>query len=154
MNNDINSDTEAKLEKLQQHFAWGAIIGSIGMSLEHIVSVMDPPSWISGALTLISLGGWLFFLVSMLRSIRLSKTPEGMAYRLHATRDERIKANRDDAFTVGFAAMLGSQALLIVGWVLFHEVDPGFLTIPVMAPTAIAIGVSASLIRYMIRSSR
>ena len=145
---------EQKMDALQAQLSLGAIIGSVALAAQHMVESVHAARWITLTVALISLGGWLLFGVSLLRMRRLGLSPAGKIYNANAVRDERMKMVRLESFTFGFAAVLIFQVLVVVAWVFAHDVHGGLLSVPVVAPTTIAVGVTASLIRFQILSKR
>lgn len=147
-------DAESRNETNQRLMAFGATVGAIALALQHIIIEVHLHGWPSIALTITSLLGWTAFGVGVLRNRKLRKTPEGKAFFEQARKDERLIAMRAQAFTFGFAFMLGVQIVLLVLWTVFGHTDAGLLSIPVAASSTVAAGVTGAVVRYQTLTSR
>lgn len=147
-------DAESRSETNQRLTAFGATVGAIALALQHIIIEVHLHGWPSIALTITSLLGWTAFGVGVLRNRKLRKTPEGKAFFEQARKDERLIAMRAQAFTFGFAFMLGVQIVLLVLWTVFGHTDAGLLSIPVAASSTVAAGVTGAVVRYQTLTSR
>ena len=139
---------EQKMDALQFQLSVGAIAGSVALAIQHMVISVHSTSWVTGLVSAISVAGWALFGIALFRMNRLGKSAAGKAYNANAQRDERIKSIRSEAYAFGFWAVVVFQAFILIAWVFFHDMHRGLLTVPVVAPTAIAIGVTASLLRF------
>lgn len=147
-------DAESRSETNQRLTAFGATVGAIALALQHIIIEVHLHGWPSIALTITSLLGWTAFGVGVLRNRKLRKTPEGKAFFEQARKDERLIAMRAQAFTFGFALMLGVQIVLLVLWTVFGHTDAGLLSIPVAASSTVAAGVTGAVVRYQTLTNR
>jgi len=139
---------EQKMDALQFQLSIGAIVGSVALAIQHMVISVHSVAWVSVLFSVLSVVGWALFGIALFRMSRLGKSAAGKAYNANAQRDERIKSIRSESFAFGFWAVLVFQGFTLVAWVFFHDMHRGLLTVPVVAPTAIAIGVTASLLRF------
>ena len=147
-------DAESRCE-INQRLTWfGATVGSVALAMQHIFIEVHLHGWPSIALTVTSLLGWSAFGVGVVRNRRLAKTAEGKAFFEQARKDERLIAMRAQAFTFGFAFMLGVQVLLLILWTLFGHTDTGLLSIPVAASSTMAAGVTGAVLRYQTLTNR
>jgi len=147
-------DAESRSELNQRLTAYGATVGAIALAMQHIFIEVHLHGWPSMTLTVTSLLGWAALGIGVARNRKLGKTPEGKAFFEQARKDERLIAMRAQAFTFGFAFMLGVQVVLLVLWTLFGHIDSGVLSIPIAASSTIAAGVTGAVLRYQTLASR
>jgi hypothetical protein len=145
---------EDRVDAYQRLIAWGAVVGSIMLALQHILIEAHFKGGLPTAVILASTAGWMVFLYATWQTRRLLASPEGTAYAAQISGDERLLSFRTEAFTYGFAAMLIVQVLLIVLWTGFGESVDHILSIPVAATVTMAAGISAAVLRYQNRSNK
>jgi len=148
------NDVESRYEANQRLVAIGAILGSVGLAVQHIFVVADIHGWPIPTIVFTALTGWLIFGIGTVRNWMLGNTSSGRAFMEYARSDERLLVLRLKAFTTGFFAMLGMQVILLIAWMILGHSDAGILTIPVIAPATIAAGVTGTVLRYQILSNR
>lgn len=141
-------DAEARYELNQRLIATGAIIGSVALAGQHIFTEVHLHGWPTLVITITSLFGWAAFGLGIFRNHQLGKTQEGKAFLAQARTDERLSTMRSQAFTYGFATMLGTQVVLLLLWTVLGQADGGWLSIPVAASSTIAAGVAGAVLRY------
>ena len=148
------SSIEDSVDSNQRMGAFGAVLGSILLALQHILIEAHVFGWLPAAVIIASVVGWMIFLFAVWRNQRLLNTQKGKAYASQIKGDERLMSIRTEAFTYGFVAMLIVQVVLIVLWTGFGATVDHILSIPVAATVTMAAGISAAVIRYQNRSRK
>ncbi len=149
-----SNDAELISERNQRLIAIGAVLGSLMLAAQHVLIASHVHGWITSAVSVTSLVGWVLFGIGMILNVRLKRTPEGRAFSEHAARDERIIAIRAKSFAFGFAAMMLFQVVLIVLSVVLGHLETELLSVPVVAPATVAVGVIGAVLRFQILSNR
>jgi len=149
-----SSQTELLADKNQRLIAYGAIVGSVMLALQHAAVASHFHGWPQMLVTALSLIGWGAFGLGTIRSVRLKRTPEGRAFMEHLASDERLVSIRARSFAAGFFAMLGMQVVLLLLWVILGHLGAEWLNVAVAAPATIAAGVTGSVLRFQNLSNR
>jgi len=136
---------EAKHDRLQRYILLGASVGSIGFALQELVKLLDGPDSVYLLLTVVTLSGWLIGAWAMIATSSLVKE-KGIENIL---KDERLARIRGKSFEFGFAALLATQIVLLVGndvLIKFTDVE---LTVSFATNLSIAVAFVASLGRFV-----
>ncbi len=152
--NPDSNDIELLSERNQRLIAYGAVLGSVMLAIQHIMIAAHFHGWHTVTTSIVSIIGWAVFGLGLFLNVRLKRTPEGRAFTEHAAHDERIIIIRSQSFAFGFAAMMLFQVLLIVLSVVFGHLETELLSVPVVAPATIAAGVTGAVLRFQILSNR
>ncbi|MEM8484572.1 MAG: hypothetical protein AAF564_03445 [Bacteroidota bacterium] len=144
---DINQQ-EALYERYQINMFIGAIIGMTGMVASDVVESFSAGGGWVVAFSIVSLLGWGMFIVGVFQLRGLHQKRQGQLPSA-VVDDERVQQNRTEAFSFAFMTVLVWLVVVTVGTSLLSKFTGYVLAADLAADVGIALGIAASLGRFI-----
>ena len=128
----------------------GITTGVVGLISQEIVSFLDGGTTWDLTASGVTLAGWFFFIFALIRlkSLRHNIGQKGDLLT-GVIDDERVQANRSNAFSFGLTAAMVWQICVIVGVPLMAKFTDFTLTAVLVANVTIGIAIVASIGRFL-----
>lgn len=144
---DVNQQ-EALYERYQINMFIGAIVGMMGMVAADVVESFGAGGGWAVAFSIVSLLGWGMFIVGLfqLRGLHQKRQVQLPSAVID---DERVQQNRTEAFSFAFMTVLVWLVVVTLGTPLLSKFTDYVLAADLAADVGIALGVAASLGRFI-----
>lgn len=139
---------ESRYERLQFQMLVGVLIGMLGMAGTEVIEFIDAHKILVVVCSFISLVGWGVFGVALVKLSNMSKDKKNKMLT-SVMDDERVQQHRKEAFTFGFAVVLGWLVVVMVGAPLVDKFAGYVVSAKFTANLGIALAVAASIGKFI-----